>query len=188
MSSLPLSLTVDCPPWVAEVVDAGRAYTSDEERMRLAIRLARENVERRTGGPFGAAVFEAATGKLVSVGVNCVVPANNSVLHAEVMAVMLAQRRVGSFSLADAGCELFASCDPCAMCLGATLWSGVRRLVCGADRTDAAAIGFEEGPVFPESYSYLERCGINLVRGFLAAEARDVLALYRDQGGVVYNP
>ena len=156
--------------------------------MRLAIRLARENVERRTGGPFGAAVFEAATGRLIAVGVNSVVPANNSVLHAETVALMMAERRLGSFSLAGAGCELFASCDPCAMCLGAILWSGVRRLVCAADRADAAAIGFEEGPVFPESYAYLERRGITIVSGFLAAEARAVLDLYRDAGGIVYNP
>jgi tRNA(Arg) A34 adenosine deaminase TadA len=187
MIDLPLSLTVECPPWVNEVIDAERIFGTNEERMRLAIRLARENVVRRTGGPFGAAIFEPS-GRVVAVGVNCVVPANNSVLHAETLAVMMAERRLGSFSLAGAGCELFASCDPCAMCLGAILWSGVRRLVCGADRNDAAAIGFEEGPVFSESYAYLERCGITVVRGFLAAEARQVLDLYRATGGVVYNP
>jgi tRNA(Arg) A34 adenosine deaminase TadA len=187
MSSLPLSLTIECPPWVAEVADTNHVYISDQERMRLAIRLAHENVVRRSGGPFGAAIFESA-GRLVAVGVNCVVPANNSVLHAETLAVMMAERRLKSFSLSGAGCEIFASCDPCAMCLGAILWSGVRRLVCGADRNDAAAIGFEEGPVFPESYSYLERCGIKVVRGFLATEAKAVLDLYRARGGVVYNP
>src|SRR6266568_1962069 len=106
MSRLPLSLTIDCPPWVAEVVNAEQTFSSDEERMRFAIRLARENVVRRTGGPFGAAVFEAATGRLIAVGVNAVVPANNSVLHAETVALMMAERRLGSFSLAGAGCEL----------------------------------------------------------------------------------
>ena len=60
--------------------------------------------------------------------------------------------------------ELVSSCEPCAMCLGATLWSGVRRLVTGATKADAEAIGYDEGPVFPESYAHLERRGIEVVR------------------------
>jgi tRNA(Arg) A34 adenosine deaminase TadA len=184
MNPLPLSLTIDLPPWVAKAVDAERPYPTDDERMRVAILLARENIVRRTGGPFGAAVF--GSHQLIAVGVNCVVPANNSVLHAEMTALMMAERRLGRYSLA--GCEIFASCDPCAMCLGAVLWSGVRRMVCAADRADAAAIGFDEGPVFPESYTYLERQGVSVVRGLLANEGRAVLHLYRDSGGIVYNP
>ncbi|HET9276243.1 MAG TPA: hypothetical protein VFN96_09245, partial [Gemmatimonadales bacterium] len=103
---------------------------------------------------------------------------------------MLAQARVGQFSLAAPGLpahELVTSCDPCAMCLGAVLWSGVRRVVCGADRDDAARLAFDEGPVFPESYRYLEARGIEIVRGVLREEARAVLELYRESGGEIYN-
>jgi tRNA(Arg) A34 adenosine deaminase TadA len=92
---------IDYPAWVDEVVDWTARYTDDESRMRLAVTLSRENVLRGDGGPFGAAVFEAASGKLVSVGVNSVVRLGNSVLHAEVVAFMMAQRRLGSFTLSS---------------------------------------------------------------------------------------
>jgi len=82
---------------------------------------------------------------------------------------------------------LVTSCDPCAMCLGAALWSGVGRIVCGADRDDAAVIGFEEGPVFPESWRFLAARGLTVTRGLLRDEARAVLDLYRTAGGTIYN-
>ena len=83
--------------------------------------------------------------------------------------------------------ELFTSCEPCAMCLGATLWSGVRRVVCGAAREDASRLDFEEGPVFPASYEYLENRGIEIVHNLLRDEARAVLELYRAKDGRIYN-
>lgn len=183
-------LEITLPEWVDQVVDWNRRYADDESRVRLAIALSRENVERRTGGPFGAAVFESATGTLIGVGVNCVERLANAVLHAEVVAIMFAQRRVGSFTLAGPGAparELVSSCEPCAMCLGATLWSGVERLVFAADRADASALAFDEGPVFPESYAYLEQRGVRVERDLLRAEAAAVLALYRERGGLIYN-
>jgi tRNA(Arg) A34 adenosine deaminase TadA len=181
---------VTLPDWVHQTVTIGTRYGTDEERMRLAIELSRLNVARGTGGPFGAAIFEQATGALVSVGVNSVVRLNNSTLHGETVAIMMAQHRLGSYTLAaspDVSYELFSSCDPCAMCLGAALWSGVRRMVTGADRDDATALSFEEGPVFPQSYAYLQARGIAIARGVLRTEAAAVLELYRRQGGPIYN-
>lgn len=186
----PHEVTVDLPSWVDEVVDWDRRYADDAERVGLAIALSRENVDRRTGGPFGAAVFESSSGALVAVGVNGVERLGNAVLHGEVVAIMLAQRRVGSFTLGGPGAparELVSSCEPCAMCLGATLWSGVQRLVFAATRDDAAAVAFDEGPVFPESYAYLEQRGIRIDREIGRAEAAAVLRLYRDRGGLIYN-
>jgi tRNA(Arg) A34 adenosine deaminase TadA len=188
---LPDSVAVELPRWVAEVVDAERRYDGDEERMRVAVRLASENVARGTGGPFGAVIFDAEQGTIVAAGVNRVTPLGNSVLHAEVVALMLAQRRVRSFTLDGPGLprhELVTSCEPCAMCLGAAFSSGVRRLVCGAAREDATTVGFDEGPVFAESYAYLEARGIAIERGVLRAEAREVLERYRLMGGAIYNP
>jgi len=181
---------VALPAWAAEVVEWGRPYLTDVSRMRLAIALARENVGRETGGPFGAAVFEIDTGALVSVGVNSVVRLRNCTLHAEMVAIMLAQQRVGAYSLAAPGLprhELVTSCEPCAMCLGALLWSGVRRVVCGAAREDASRLRFEEGPVFPESYAYLAARGVDVARGVLRDEAQAVLELYEARNGPVYN-
>jgi tRNA(Arg) A34 adenosine deaminase TadA len=181
---------VDLPAWVSELVDFDCPYGDDESRMRLAIAVSRANVERATGGPFGAAIFERDSGKLVAVGMNSVVRLGNSTLHGEMVAFMMAQRAVGTFSLSAPGLpthELFTSCEPCAMCLGATLWSGVKRVVYGAGREDASRLNFDEGPVFPESYAYLEERGITIVRDLLRDEACAVLELYRAKSGKIYN-
>jgi tRNA(Arg) A34 adenosine deaminase TadA len=181
------SVVVTCPDWIDAVVDWERTYPTDEERMGLAIRLSLENVERGTGGPFGSAVFASDTGRVVAVGVNRVVALGNSVLHGETVALMMAEAVLGSYTLASPPHELFTSCEPCAMCLGATLWSGVRRLVCGATGDDARAFDFDEGPVFPESFAYLGDRGVEVVREVMRVEARHVLDLYRRLGGPVYN-
>jgi tRNA(Arg) A34 adenosine deaminase TadA len=181
---------VEYPQWVDGAVDWEQPYQSDEAKMRLAIAISRENVVRETGGPFGAAIFEHETGRLVAIGVNSVLRLANSTLHGEMVAFMMAQHRIGSFTLNEPGLpvhELVTSCEPCAMCLGATLLSGARRLVCGAARQDATGIGFEEGPVFAESYTYLEERGIAVVRNVLRDEARAVLELYRAKGGAIYT-
>jgi tRNA(Arg) A34 adenosine deaminase TadA len=181
---------VEYPEWVDSIVDWNRPYATDEERMTLAIAVSRTNVERGTGGPFGAAIFEMNSGRLVAVGMNSVLRYNNCVLHGEIMAFMMAQQRIGSFTLSGPGLpahELHTSCEPCAMCLGATLWSGVERVVYGAAREDASILGFEEGPVFPESYQYMEERGIEIVRNVLRDEARAVLELYRQKSGTIYN-
>jgi tRNA(Arg) A34 adenosine deaminase TadA len=186
----PADLIIRTPEWLEGVVDWHARYGSDEERMRVAIELARQNVLRATGGPFGAAVFESKGGRLVAAGVNSVTRLNNSVLHAETLAIMLAQARLGTYALGAGGGEsylLVTSCEPCAMCLGAALWSGVRAVVCGATKADATAVGFDEGPVFAESWDYLERRGIRTAREVLRGEAAAVLELYRASGGAIYS-
>jgi tRNA(Arg) A34 adenosine deaminase TadA len=183
-------LSIHLPDWVNRSPDGWPTFKSDAERMEWVVAMARENIARNTGGPFAAAVFERDSGRLVSLGVNSVERLQNSVLHAEIVAIMMAEDRVGSFTLHAPDLpahELVTSSEPCAMCLGAMLWSGVRRVVFGASRADAVAIGFDEGPVFPESYRYLQVRGIEIVGGVLAGEARSVLQLYRDRGGLVYN-
>jgi tRNA(Arg) A34 adenosine deaminase TadA len=183
-------LVIDVPAWVHAVTRSGHAYPTDEEKMALVIHLAEENVDRGAGGPFAAAVFELRSGRIVAAGVNSVTRLQNCVLHAEVLAIMVAQQRVRSFTLRAPGlpaCELVTSCEPCAMCLGATLWSGVSRLVIGAARSDVMAAGFDEGPVFTESYAYLAERGITTVRDVRRAEAVRVLEAYRDGGGPIYN-
>lgn len=183
-------INIHYPEWLPASVDWNKTYRTDEEKMLLAIGLSRGNVERDTGGPFGAAVFSRRDGRLISIGVNLVVPNRNSVLHGEIVALMMAQARLEHFSLRQTGQsehELATSCEPCAMCLGATLWSGVTRLICGAHRDDAEKVNFDEGPVFPESYEYLRAKGIEVVREVCRPEAAAVLELYQKRQGVVYN-
>lgn len=181
---------LEYPAWVDEIVDWDRPYATDTERMRLAVAVSRANVERDAAGPFGAAIFERESGRLIAIGMNSVVRLNNCALHGEMVAFMMAQARLQRFTLNWPGGpvhELVTSCEPCAMCLGATMWSGVRRVVYGAAREDASRLGFEEGPVFPASYRYLEDRGIEIVRGVLREEARAVLELYRNRRGRIYN-
>jgi tRNA(Arg) A34 adenosine deaminase TadA len=182
-------LLIELPPWVDPFVDWRRTYPSLDDRMALVIEVGHEQVRRGTGGPFAAGVFERDTGALVAVGVNLAVPSHNCALHAEVVALMMAGARLHSHSLGAQGMprhDLVSSCEPCAMCLGATLWSGVARLVTGATKADAEAIGYDEGPVFPESYAYLERKGVEVVRGVRRDEARKLFAAYQAAGGVMY--
>jgi tRNA(Arg) A34 adenosine deaminase TadA len=121
---------------------------------------------------------------------NLVVPMNNSVLHAEMVAYMDAESRVGSYTLAAdhlPAHEIVTSCEPCAMCLGAALWAGVKRITYGASRADAAELNFDEGPVFPQSYDYLRKRGIDIMPEILRSEARVLFKLYRDRQGKIYN-
>ncbi|NQD35739.1 nucleoside deaminase [Permianibacter sp. IMCC34836] len=183
-------LTISLPGWVRDEVDFGQRYPDDPSRMALAVQLARRNVEQDSGGPFGAAIFDQHSGELLSVGVNRVVPLHNCTLHAEMLAFMFAQQRVGSHSLNQPGQPsrtLYTSCSPCAMCLGASLWSGVRRIVIAARREDAQAIGFEEGPVFPASEQYLRERGMVIDHDVLRDEGRAVLQRYAELDRLRYN-
>jgi tRNA(Arg) A34 adenosine deaminase TadA len=188
--TLPLDLRVALPAWVPAVVGPTARLTGTHEKMALAIRLAAENVEREPGGgPFGAAVFRIDSGDLVSVGVNSVLRLENGILHAEIVALLLAHQALGLHSFSEPGApamELVSSCEPCVMCFGAAMWSGVRRLVCGATRADAEALGFDEGPVTEESYRHLQRRGVEVVRGVLRDEASAVLQRYKDLGRPIY--
>jgi tRNA(Arg) A34 adenosine deaminase TadA len=184
------SIAVTLPEWCADIAAPGEVFATQESRMALAIRLARENVAQGSGGPFGAAIFEQGSGRLVAVGVNSVERLRNATLHAEMVAIMYAQARRGSYTLGAPDLpahELHTSCEPCAMCLGALLWAGIRRVVCAASREDARQIGFDEGPVFAASHAYLRKRGVEIVRGLLAEEAREVLKDYARLGGLVYN-
>jgi len=183
-------LTVSLPDWLDPLLPTLPPTADDRQRMQWVINLARANVDHDTGGPFAAAIFEQDSGKLVGVGVNRVVPLQNCTLHAEMLAFMFAQARVGSHTLNTATLPahtLYTSCAPCAMCLGASLWSGVRRIVIAARREDAQAIGFEEGPVFAQSEDYLRNRGIVIEHDLLRDEARAVLARYAELDRLRYN-
>ncbi len=183
-------IPIDLPAWAEPIENAAPCFPGDTDKMGLVIGLARNNIEQGLHGPFAAAIFERGSGRLVAIGVNSVVRLGNSAMHAEMMAIMRAQQAIGAYTLNrpnHPGYELFASCEPCAMCLGGTLWSGVNRLVCGAEADVARAAGFDEGPVFAESYRHLENAGIEVVRGVLRTESAGVIHLYQARGGAIYN-
>lgn len=186
----PISLSL--PDWLDEFLSRNEGPLVDnEQRMALAVELSRSNVENRTGGPFGAAVFESGSGRLVAVGVNLVEAQNCSIAHAEMVAIAFAQKTLATYDLGAPGLpdhELVTSTEPCAMCLGAIPWSGVRRVVCGARDEDARAIGFDEGHKPSGWVDLLEKQAITVVRDVLRERARQVLLDYARRGGVIYNP
>ena len=184
-------VTLRLPDWVGEFVSEGDlTYPTADDRMRFAVELSRLNVRNRTGGPFGAAVFERETGRLLAPGVNLVVGSGCSVFHAEMVAIMVAQKVLGTFDLGGESLpayELVASTEPCAMCLGATPWSGVRHLACGARDEDARAVGFDEGAKMAEWAGSLTDRGISVDLSVLREEAVAVLREYAEGGGEIYN-
>jgi tRNA(Arg) A34 adenosine deaminase TadA len=179
------------PSWVESFIPSpDHVYATLEERMQLAIDLSRQNIEQGTGGPFGAAVFDLDTGRLVAPGVNVVVSSGWSGAHGEMVAYAIAQQIVGTHDLGGEGLarhELVTSCEPCSMCFGATPWAGIKRLVCGAKEADARAIGFDEGPKPANWVQALEDRGIEVVEGLLQSEAAQVLRDYGTGGGAIYN-
>ena len=181
------------PDWAAAelVVQAARRFATVEDRVALVIELGRTNFQRDTGGPFAAAVFEQATGRLVSIGVNRVIAMRCSAAHAEVMALSLAQQALGTHDLGGAGLpahQLVVNWCPCAMCCGAVVWSGVRSLVTAGSGPELETItGFDEGPIHPDWSSELTRRGVTVTDGVLRAES---CAMFRDfaaSGRPVYN-
>jgi tRNA(Arg) A34 adenosine deaminase TadA len=176
------------PVWLHEAIDESRIYADDASRVALAIELARRNVENATGGPFGAAVFTGA-GRLISVGVNRVVPQNCSAAHAEMMAYMLAQQRLLRFRLNEDGTRfvLATSAQPCCQCYGATIWAGIDELLIGARAEDVEELTeFDEGPLPADWIGELEKRGIRVKRDILRDAARGVFLRYRELGGASY--
>ena len=187
------SLTLSLPEWIDDFLKEYQfPLVSNEERMRFVLKLTLQNIEKTTGGPFGAAVFERESGQLVSVGVNVVLNQGCSAAHAEMMAIMLAQQELGTHDLGVAELpefQLVTSGKMCAMCLGSVVWSGVREVLASAQPEDVENIvGFDEGPAPADYDQQLEKRGISIIPSFLREEGCEVLQRYVDLKGVVYNP
>ena len=185
-------LNLTLPNWIDSFLAKYPKIISDsEEQMRFVLALTERNIREKTGGPFGAAVFEQDSGKLVSVGVNVVIQQNCSAAHAEMMALMLAQKELDHFDLGDSrfpSHRLVSSGKMCAMCLGNVCWSGVKEVLSSAEPEDVENItGFDEGPT-PQDYNHELECrGIKIVPELLRSKGQAVLQLYIDLGGYVYN-
>lgn len=188
--SQPAVLTIELPSWVAAFSQTYAAGADIGDRMAFVIGAARRCVEEKTGGPFAAAVFEQASGTLVSLGVNLVTTQRLSMLHAEMVAISIAQRKLGTYDLGAAGLprhELVTSTEPCAMCLGGIPWCGVTRVVTAARDEDARRLGFDEGAKPASWEAALQQRGIAVVTDVQRDAARAVLEMYAAGGGHVYR-
>lgn len=184
-------VAISMPGWLAnDVANYRGIYLTREDRMAVAVDVARRNVAEQTGGPFGAAIFEEASGVLVSVGVNRVIEQTAAFAHAEMLAFLMAGRAVESFDLGSEhlpAMQLVTSCEPCAMCLGTIPWSGVRSVICGARDSDIRNIGFDEGSKPANWIADLNARGIAVTMDVLRPESVEVLEMYAAAGAVIYN-
>jgi guanine deaminase len=108
--------------------------------MDIAIQQAKDGIRLGHGGPFGACIVQ--NGKLISAAHNQVLQSNDPTMHAEMQAISMAGRTLGRFDLSD--CELYTSCEPCPMCLGAIYWARIKKVYYACTQDDAAAIGFDD--------------------------------------------
>jgi len=144
--------------------------------MREAIRLSGRNLRDNGGGPFGAVVVRR--GKIVGRGWNRVASTNDPTAHAEVMAIREACRRLGTFRLDD--CELYASCEPCPMCLAAIYWARLKTIYYANTSRDAAGIQFDDDFIYREVARPVSRRKIRM-RQLLRREALKVFAGWREK-------
>ncbi len=180
------------PNWVDSFLKTKKNIINEsEDQIRFVLELTEKNIREKTGGPFGAAVFEITSGELVSIGVNVVVDQNCSAAHAEMMALMLAQKKVGHYDLGLKKLpdyRLVTSGRMCAMCLGNVCWSGIKEVFSSAEPEDVESItGFDEGPTPSDYNEQLKKRGIRIVTKNLREEGKNVLKLYVDLGGTIYN-
>lgn len=180
------SKTIAMPEWVKEI-NSKIILETNEAKMNFVLDLAIKNIKMKTGGPFAAAVFNRKTNELVSIGLNVVVENNCSVAHAEVVAIINAEEKLNNYKLDDTEYILISSAQPCVMCNGALLWSGITTLVFGATKDDVEEIvGFDEGPIHPHWIEEFKNRGIKVLGKILHNKSREVLQLYKDSEGILY--
>ena len=121
--------------------------------MKIAKELSEENLKTNAGGPFGACIVK--DGKVIGKGSNHVLSNNDPTSHAEIVAIREACKNINSYDLS--GCELYASCYPCPMCLSAIIWSNIKKVYYGNTKEDAANIGFRDDYI----YSYIKKIADN---------------------------
>ncbi|MEK7286353.1 MAG: nucleoside deaminase [Nitrospirota bacterium] len=183
-------IQIHLPAWLSDFIGHREIITEMRDRMQFVIAASRENVVQKTGGPFAAAIFEIESGRLISLGINLVATEKSSILHAEIVAILVAQKKLGRYKLGEIGMsqyELVTSSEPCAMCFGAIPWSGVSRVITGATEADVRAIGFDEGAKVDDWQAALLARQIEVVSEVEKDAAATVLKEYTEGGGAIYN-
>ena len=141
--------------------------------MRIAIGLSEYNVMQSQGGPFGAVIVKDKV--VIASSPNRVIPENDPTAHAEISAIRLACRQLGTYNLA--GCVIYTSCEPCPMCLGAIYWAGIDKIYYANTQADAAGIGFDDEFIYGEVRSQMEGRKLQCVQ-LLRDEALQIFRLW----------
>jgi guanine deaminase len=151
-----------------------------EQFMRRAIALSIENIQAARGGPFGCVIVR--DDRILAEGTNCVTSANDPTAHAEVIAIRNACRKLGSWQLT--GCEIYSSCEPCPMCLGAVYWARPSRLYFAGSGADAAAVGFDDLFIYEQLKITPAERSIQMVQ-ILREEALEAFSLWQRMGSKI---
>lgn len=136
--------------------------------MELAVQLANDNVHSKSGGPFGAIIVK--DGKIIGKGCNNVTTTNDPTAHAEILAIRDACKNLGSFQLE--GCEVYTSCEPCPMCIGALYWARPKVIYYANTKEDAAKIGFDDHFIYKELEKPIEQRSLKMIK--LTSKNHDV--------------
>jgi guanine deaminase len=148
--------------------------------MRRAIELASDNVRTGRGGPFAAIVVK--DGEVISEGTNLVTSTNDPTAHAEVVAIRRACEKLAGFQLT--GCELYTSCEPCPMCLGAIYWARPSAVYFGATHVDAAEAGFDDSFIYKQTRMPVAQRAIPMTR-ILGEDAKTPFDVWRNTAAKV---
>lgn len=146
---------------------------SNKDFMKEAIKLSYEGMKANEGGPFGAVIVK--NGKIIGRGSNKVVTTNDPTAHAEIVAIRDACKNLATFDLQ--GCTIYTSCEPCPMCLSAIYWARIKEIYYGANRIDAANIGFDDDSIYDEISKPLNE-RIIPIKNILTKEAQEVLKMW----------
>jgi guanine deaminase len=150
--------------------------TNDEKKfLERAIELSRQGMQNLQGGPFGCVIVK--DGEIISEGFNQVSVTNDPTAHAEVVAIRNACKKLGNFQLT--GCDIYTSCEPCPMCLGAIYWARPRRVIYANTKQDAAAINFDDQFIYDELERNVEERYIPFIH-YPHPAALEVFAIWRD--------
>jgi len=179
------ALHITLPSWLQHYSAQYQANTDPNARMDHIIQAANYNIQNQTGGPFAAGIFRLDNHQLIALGTNLVPSTGLSILHAEILAISLAQQQLGHYNLK--GHELICNAEPCSMCLGAIPWSGIRHLSTAATDADIRAIGFDEGNKPDNWQTDLQQRGITVTTQIQRQAACQTLKNYQKKGGEIYN-
>ena len=150
--------------------------------MQLAINSALEGVNKTEGGPFGACVVR--NGEILSVAHNTVLRDHDPTCHAEMNAIRLACKQIGSHILT--GCEIYTTAEPCPMCLAAIYWARLDKIYVGVDKAIAAKFGFDDAKFYDELLLQDQKREVPSEKGILAKESEEVFQHWKAIGGVLY--
>lgn len=184
-------MRIDFPDWLLkfeESIVREQTWSGSQEAVHLTLNVLKETIRQKSGGPFAASIWEL-NGKCVALGVNLVLPSGFSLAHAEMMAISRAQEVLGLVDLSQYPKPLIlvSSCEPCAMCYGGTLWSGVSELYYSATKEDAESIGFHEGRKPSDWVEACQEQGVLVHPPIQREQGVELLREYAHQGGVIYN-